>query len=70
MPVNTLTYNININDYYDTIYNNLPIFLDNYQHVFDPKSNNTTKKYLNLGYELNQAYTMSIITTILLYSHM
>lgn len=70
-------YNTNYNNYnhtneydtiYDDIYNNLPIILNYYHDIFSPHKNNTTQRYLNNGYGLNEAYTLSIMTTLLLYS--
>ena len=70
MPINKQNI-ITFDDLYDIIYYNLPIFLrnNNYQHIFDPNYNNTTKKYLNIGYNINEAYSMSITTTLILYSN-
>jgi len=52
---------------YQNIYNNIDTIIQTYDHIFNPKCNNTTLGYINNGYEIKEAYTMSFMTTLLLY---
>lgn len=52
---------------YQNIYNNIETIIETYDHVLNPNHNNTTLKYINNGYEIREAYTMSFMITLLLY---
>lgn len=52
---------------YQNIYQNIDTIINTYDHVLNPNHNNTTLGYINNGYEIREAYSMSFMTTILLY---
>jgi hypothetical protein len=52
---------------YQNIYNNIDNIIQTYDHALNPNHNNTTLKYINQGYDVREAYTMSFMTVMLLY---
>ncbi|QKF93716.1 hypothetical protein QKU48_gp0258 [Fadolivirus algeromassiliense] len=52
---------------YENIYQNIEAIREKYEYVLDPKKNNTTNKYLHEGYSEDEAYTLSFMTTLLVY---
>ena len=54
---------------YDVIYDNLPLILSRYGSIFDPEHNKTTRDYLMEHNDINIAYPISFMTTILLYEN-
>lgn len=54
---------------YDLVYNNINLIINNtnYYNIFNPNNNNLTKRFLNSGYNIYEAYAMSISATIVLY---
>jgi len=59
--------NIYLETLYQNIYNNIDTIIQNYDHALNPNHNNTTLDYINNGYEIREAYTMSFMKTFLLY---
>ena len=50
--------------YYNHIYNNIDILKKQYDSILNPDINNTTKIFLNEGYNANEAYCLSFLTTL------
>ena len=56
-----------LNELYTYIYNNINNIKEKYSEALDPTHNNTTLKYIDEGYTVDEAMTLSFMITLLFY---
>lgn len=56
-----------LEDLHQNIYNNIENIKKEYNHILKPEKNNTTLRYIKEGYSEDESYTLSFMTTLMVY---